>query len=177
MEEEWRDIVGYEGLYQVSNLGRVKSLFRYKKLLKPRIMQQYYSVCLWKDKKPKHMRVHRLVGMAFIPNPNDYPCINHKDENKLNNCVDNLEWCTHKYNANYGTRIERSVKHRPMENIRKPVLQILNGKVINRFESEVAAGEYIGSRKAYANIGSVCLGRKHFHTAYGYVWKFAEEKE
>lgn len=178
MVEEWRDVVGYEGLYQVSSMGRVKSMYRYKKTLRPQFAPFYHSVILWKDGVPKKMRVHRLVAMAFIPNPNNYPYINHKDENKTNNCVDNLEWCTAKYNANYGTRSEKITKNRSTENLRKPVLQILNGNVVNRFSSEDEAAKFLGkSHKAAANIGSVCLGRKHFNTAYGYVWKFADEKE
>ena len=104
------------GLYQVSNLGRVKSLTRTfkqynghkiitshinERILKPMITNNYYSVGLSKEGKVKCIRVHRLVAIAFIPNPDNLPCINHKDENKLNNKVENLEWCTITYNNNY----------------------------------------------------------------------------
>lgn len=116
--EEWKDIKGYEGLYQVSNLGRVRSLSRYVKhrtiyILKGKLLKQrtrgkgYLAVTLCKNSKLKHYYVHRLVAEAFIPNPNNLPQVNHKDENKSNNCVDNLEWCDDKYNTNYGTRNER----------------------------------------------------------------------
>ena len=92
------------GLYQVSNLGRVKSLgnskTRKEKILKPEIRTGYYSVNLCKSGKRKKHRVHRLVAQAFIENPKNLPVINHIDENKLNNCVENLEWCTHEYNMN-----------------------------------------------------------------------------
>ena len=113
--EIWRDIEGYEGSYQVSNLGRVKSLFREagtvnkkytckEKILKPRRQKRdYYAVMLWKDGKSRQFRVHRLVAQAFIPNPDNLPVINHKDENPSNNEADNLEWCTVKYNSYYGT--------------------------------------------------------------------------
>lgn len=114
--EEWRDIKGYEGKYQVSNLGRIKRLHQFrvgktgrKCELSETIMSvnqrgDYYTVTLQK----KCFRVHRLVAQAFIPNPDSLPEVNHKDENKLNNCVENLEWCTHQYNQAYGTKGQRS---------------------------------------------------------------------
>lgn len=121
MIEEWREIEGYEGLYQVSNLGRVKSLFRVvirsngkpntvnEKILKYGMNRGYCAVVLCKNGKRKMYKVHRLVAMAFLSNPHNLPEVNHKDENKKNNCVDNLEWCTPKYNTNYGTCIERRI--------------------------------------------------------------------
>lgn len=117
MEEVWKDIEGYEGLYQVSNLGRVKSLpkrdgFRF---LSERIMvggmsNHYRCVILSNRGNQKGFTIHRLVAKAFLPNPDNLPQINHKDENKLNNRVDNLEWCSAKYNMNYGTCIKRRAK-------------------------------------------------------------------
>ena len=116
MIEEWRDIKGYEGIYQVSNLGNVCSLdrvikhypkdyFQEGKVLSPALSRNGYPmVILVNHNKRKTRNVHRLVAEAFIPNPNNLPQVNHKDENKTNNCVDNLEWCTQKYNLNYGTR-------------------------------------------------------------------------
>lgn len=114
--EEWRDVVGFEGLYQVSNLGRVKGLDRLVdtninnvnrrihkgKLLKPQFNNKGYKrVNLCKNGNKNQAFVHRLVAEAFIPNPNNYPVVNHKDENPKNNCVENLEWCTQKYNMNW----------------------------------------------------------------------------
>ena len=115
MEEEWRDIKDYEGKYQVSNLGRVKSL-NYHRDNREQILNTnsdrygYLKVILYKNGKGKSYTIHKLVAEAFIPNPNNYPIINHKDENKQNNRVDNLEWCTYQYNNTYGTRLERASK-------------------------------------------------------------------
>ena len=118
MTEEWRDIKGYEGYYQVSNLGRVRSVDRYcacwssvrfvKGALKNvRPHNGYLVVDLSLNGKSKTISVHRLVAQAFIPNTDNLPQVNHKDENKQNNCVDNLEWCTCEYNIKYGTRLQR----------------------------------------------------------------------
>lgn len=116
MEEIWKDIKGYEGLYQVSTLGRVKSISYGKEkilVLTPRTgsnKRKEVKVTLCKNGKRKYFLVHRLVAEAFIPNPNNVPQVNHKDENSINNIVTNLEWCTSKYNCNYGTRNERLAK-------------------------------------------------------------------
>ena len=115
MTEIWKDIVGYEGLYQVSNLGNVKRLKGYKgrgkgyiveeHIIQPSINSRgYQNVILCKNGKTKTFTMHRLVAIAFLYNSDNLPEVNHKDEDKTNNCVDNLEWCTAKYNVNYGTR-------------------------------------------------------------------------
>ncbi len=128
--EIWKDIKGYEGLYQISNYGRVKSIPRTKKhsyngiahlkekILKPIYINGYQRVSLCKNSKATYMFVHKLVANAFIKNPNNYPEINHIDENKANNIYNNLEWCTHSYNINYGTRNER-VSQKEKETKRK----------------------------------------------------------
>ena len=124
MKEVWKDIKGYEGLYQVSNLGRIKSVdriikrkkngdyFQKGRILNLQIAKNGYYICKlsYQNKKPSK-NVHKLVAEAFISNPNNYPCINHKDENKLNNNVNNLEWCTCKYNNNYGKKKNELVMH------------------------------------------------------------------
>ena len=111
--EEWRPVVGYEGLYEVSNIGRVRSLDRYVKgkgksyflhkgrVLSPGIKTEGYLIVRLQRRM---FYVHRLVTEAFLPNPDNLPEVNHKDEDKTNNRVENLEWCDHKYNMNYGTR-------------------------------------------------------------------------
>lgn len=117
--EIFKPIKGYEGLYEVSNLGRVKSLPKYhhtrfsgytekERILKCRIDSYgYQMVTLCKNKKQKNYLIHRLVANTFLENPYNYDSINHKDENKLNNCVENLEFCDRYYNNNYGTRNKR----------------------------------------------------------------------
>ena len=128
MEEIWKPIVGYEGYYEVSNLGRVRSIDRFvidktgrRQFKKGTLLnyrpdrQGYCIVSLSINRKYKTKCVHTLVADAFIPNPDNLPQVNHKDEVKSNNCVDNLEWCTAKYNANYGNRnkkvIETNIKN------------------------------------------------------------------
>ena len=123
MVEIWKDVPGYEGIYVVSSFGRVRSLQRTRKgsygsimVVNERILNHkidkdgYHIVTLSKEGKTKCIGVHRLVAQAFLPNPDNLPQINHKNEDKSNNFVDNLEWCTVKYNNTYGTRIERGLE-------------------------------------------------------------------
>ena len=116
MIEEWRPVVGYEGLYEVSSYGRVRSVDRYDnrncfrkgKVLSPGIKPDgYLTVVLSCNGKCKTINVHRLVAQVFIENPDNLPEVNHKDEDKTNNNVDNLEWCSRKYNVNYGSRKDK----------------------------------------------------------------------
>ena len=108
-DDEIKDIKGYEGLYGVTEDGKVYS-YTSKKFLKRTLdIEGYEQVILYKNKHRKTYKVHRLVALAYIPNPNNFPQVNHRDENKTNNNVSNLEWCTAKYNSNYGTRTERII--------------------------------------------------------------------
>ena len=136
MEEIWKDIEGYEGLYQISTMGRVKSLRR-NIILRQGITNGYERVVLSTNNIPKGYSIHRLVANAFIPNPDNLPQVNHKDENKANNRVDNLEWCTQKYNVNYGTiNIRKSQKQLNNKNKSKIVLQYsLDGTFIKEWKS------------------------------------------
>lgn len=111
-----KDIPGYEGEYGVTIDGKVYS-YKRNKFMKPALGKQgYLYIHLQQGNKGKKYKIHRLVAMTYISNPNNYPCINHKDENKLNNHVSNLEWCTYKYNTNYGTCIQRRAKKMTGEN-------------------------------------------------------------
>lgn len=188
MEEIWRDIVGYEGLYQVSNMGRVRSLDRIGKgrwgyMPKKGVMLSqttdtsgYKIVNLWKDNIIKSPKVHRLVAQAFIPNPSNLPQVNHKDEVKTNNCVDNLEWCSVKYNNNYGTRIERvsnsmKGKHINRKDWSKPILQFTKqGEFVAEYPSIREAVRQTGIIRQ--NISSCCNNKRNYKSAGGYVWKF-----
>lgn len=110
-----KDTPGYEGKYAITSCGRVWS-YKHKRFIKSCLDPRtgYYQVCLYpnKDKTHKIHLIHRLVAETYLPNPDNLPCINHKDENKANNSLPNLEWCTYNYNANYGTRNERISKAR-----------------------------------------------------------------
>ena len=119
MKEEWKDIEGYENEYQVSNLGRVKSL-KSNIIMKQNLNKKYnrYSIMLWKNGKSKRFWVARLVAKAFVfnPNPDIFTQVNHKDEKKTNNNSDNLEWCTVEYNNTYGTRLQRQANTLKLRN-------------------------------------------------------------
>jgi hypothetical protein len=163
MEEIWKDIPGYEGLYKVSNLGNVFSL-RCKRCLAQQTVKGGYLLVPLTPGKKRFWLVHRLVAMAFIPNPDNLPEVNHKDENTANNRVENLEWCTRKYNAHYGTALQRMAAMN-----QKPVEQLKNGVVVGRWGSIKAAGEETGFDRG--NISKCCTGKSH--TYKGYEWRFA----
>lgn len=183
-EEIWKPIKGYEGLYEVSNMGRVRSLDRFVRtrnnklrLSKGKMLSfgdnghGYKIVNLSKNNNPALKYVHRLVASAFVENLLDLPEVNHKDENLENNCVDNLEWCTAKYNANYGTRNERNRKEK-IENYGKKVNQYdLYGNFIRTFPSLSVIEEKYGFFATA--ISRCCKGKQK--TSYGYIWKFADE--
>ena len=189
MKEIWKDCIGWEGLYQVSNLGNVRSLhYRTPYLMSPVTDARGYkrvSFVLPNSKKYKRNAVHRLVAEAFIPNPDNLPQINHKDEDKTNNNVDNLEWCNTKYNCNYGTFKERISASRTgmkfsdlhLENLRKSHADV-QGKAVCQYTSD---GEFVNSfcsisdaarfmNTSVSNISHCCKGLTK--SACGFVWKF-----
>ena len=162
--EEFRDIPGYEGVYEVSNLGRVKNV-ETGRILKPgKITTGYLQVNLCKNGTRRKALIHRLVAYAFLSNPKNLPQVNHKDEDKTNNTVDNLEWCDCQYNINYGTRNERLI-----EKMGKPVLQFdLQGNFIREWPGVRKVEEELGINNG--NISMCCIGNRK--TAGGYLWKF-----
>lgn len=174
MNEIWKDIKGYEGRYQVSNLGRVWSIISQKYLVGGTNHGGYHSVQLTaKNGKMKREYVHRLVALAFIPNPLGLPQVNHKDENKDNNSVDNLEWCTAKYNNNYGTCRERAKMHRSYAHYGNhpqaiPVVCVETGE---EFSCAKEAGDKLHLDNS--SISKCCKGKAK--TCGGYHWRFAKE--
>lgn len=168
MDEIWRDIDGYEGLYQISNKGRVKSLYKgSERILNPDIDTGYYRIVLYNDSVKKHFLLHRLVAQAFIPNPYNLPEVNHKDENKKNNCVYNLEWCDRRYNNNYGTRNERVGDSQS-----KPIFQYSkSGDFIREWKSAHEVERVLGIDQG--NISKCCKGK--LKSAGGFVWKYKEK--
>ena len=167
--EEWLPVLNYEGVYSISNLGRVMSHHWGKqRVLRQRINKRgYVHVNLSKDGKIKTFRVHSLVAKHFVPNPRELTEINHKDEDKLNNRADNLEWCTRSYNVNYGKRTD---KHRA--SIIKNVVQYdKNGEFITTYDSLTQASQAVGA--TVSNIAACCKGKRH--CARGYIWKYVKE--
>lgn len=175
IEEEWRDIKGYKGVYQISNLGKVRSLDRMSiqnHFLEGKILKGcdngngYWYFDLYSEGKRKKKSGHVLVAEAFISNPNNYPCVNHKDEDTYNNRVDNLEWCTYKYNCNYGSHnknLSKSLKGKNSgkDNVTsKPVVCVTTGKV---FDTITDASKYYNIEKSRSHISAFCNKRKNFN--------------
>ncbi len=184
MEEIWKPIEGYEDYYEVSNLGRVRSLDREYYTPNPRnpslLMQKYVKGCILKPQGKKYLQVHlkvsgvrkafdihRLVAKAFIPNPDNLPEVNHIDENKHNNRADNLEWVSREGNVKHGTGIQR------MGNAhKKAVIQLdLDGNVIATYPSQREAAKALGIKTT--GINHAAKGK--CPTYYGYRWKYADE--
>lgn len=168
--EIWKDIVGYDGKYQISNRGNVKSLKQKKEhneyLLKPFATKKgYLRVSLSKNNKYKQPLIHRLVATYFLENKNNCNEVNHKDENKQNNCVENLEWCDRKYNVLYGTAKNREAKTKHKYYVNQ---YDLKGNFIKTWNSlkEIEKNTHYNKN----NIQQNCLGNTK--TAYGFIWKY-----
>ena len=202
--EIWKDIKGYEGKYQISNMGRFKSL-NYRRTGKEKILEGYPDkdgylfVQLWKDGKGKNCRINRLVAQAFLENPQNLPEVNHKDEDKTNNRVENLEWCSKLYNIKYGTGIKRSAEKRRGKKKSEEHIKKISEKLKGRKQSE----EHIKKRSkpvfsvdkesglivwwksiaeaerctgiACQNICACCKGKAK--SAGGHYWLYADEDD
>lgn len=204
MEEIWKDIyyfdrrknewVDYRGIYQVSNYGRVRSYDRvvvenakggstakhiYKgKILKPFILNKYYSVNLSRHNKHESKRIHRLVAEMFVDNPENLWEINHKNEDKLDNRACNLEFCTKSYNQNYGHRAENARKallNHP--DLSEPVNQYsLDNEYIDTYPSQMEAERVLNSngiKITHSQISACCLQKPKHKTAGGFKWSYA----
>ena len=179
MQEIWKDIKDYEGLYQISNLGNVKSLIRSSTnaiIMKPKLSTSgYYSVMLYKDGTHKTFYVHRLAALSFIPNPDNKPQVNHKDGNKLNNTLENLEWVTisenQKHAISHGLRTPSPMigKFGKLNHNSKPILQCdTEGNVIRKWDSISDAARYYGCSQN--SISNVLVGNRK--KCKGFVWKY-----
>ena len=208
MEEIWKDIDGFDGKYQISSLGRVRSVYSWGKKRGPRILRQfkrkgYAHICLLKlDGTRKNIRIHREVAKAFIPNPNNYEMVNHKDENPGNNCVDNLEWCTRSYNQIYSMNLhkdrrmifarnfldkngnskstwtKKGVPHTRLERVRQSTY---DGEFVKIHENASVAAKELGIESG--NILGACRRnawtdrkrkRKFKAGSGGFVWEYAD---
>lgn len=174
MKEIWKDIKGYKGLYQVSNKGNVKSL-NYRrtgkeKILKPMVIRDgYLQMELYKNGKRKNLLIHRLVLMTFAPIDNmDKLDANHKDENKQNNCLSNLEWCDKSYNNNYGTRTQKTAK---------PVVQLdpTTNEVINVYCSAWEADRQGFHQSAISKCCKNKFSRQGNNIYKGYKWQYMSD--
>ena len=173
IEEQWLDISGYEGLYQISNFGRVKSFyFKNPRILKPHKVKGYSNIELYKNKKKKQFYIHRLVMENFCPIENmNVLDVNHKDEDKSNNHISNLEWMTHKDNLNYGSRAEKArMKMQGKNSSRSKKVRCIEKNVI--YEALREAERQLGIPAT--NISKACKGK--IKTAGGYHWEYVEEK-
>ncbi len=168
--EVWKPVVGYEGIYEVSSLGNLRNASGKRLSVFPN-QAGYYRVNLCYHGKRRAKFIHRIVAEAFLENPLDYSQVNHKDENKRNNSVDNLEWCNAEYNTNYGSRNQRVAEIMRMRNNRSIVAVDPKSNEETIFPSITFASAIIGKQKSY-----ICYAIKHPQKAYsGYKWRYADD--
>lgn len=179
--DKWKDIKNYEGLYKISSLGEIKNLKHKKEKEVKQVLQKtgYLKVILIKDKKPKAFYVHRLVAQAFIPNIENKSQVNHKDGNKQNNNINNLEWNTPKENVKHAYKNGLSVisdkQKQNMSKIKsKKVDQYdLNGNFIKTWKSLTEVEKEL--KISDSTISACCNGKKYYKTAGGFIWRYAND--
>ena len=172
LRKEWRPVKGYEGVYEVSNKGEVKRVDKNRRHRMTLTINPdgYLTVKLCKNGIQSRRFAHRLVAEAFLDKPDECTEVNHKDEDKTNNWVTNIEWCTHKYNLNYGTYRERKIASQ-----KKPIVQMtLDGKEIARYPGIIDAAKALNKRRGDANIIDA-LKKKTRH-AYGFRWEYLDKE-
>lgn len=173
VEEIWVDVEGFEGIYKISNAGRVLSVAKNRIRKTKRNNRGYHQICLHKNGKQHYYLLHRLVAMHFVPNPHNYPQVNHIDEDKDNNNAINLEWCTNLYNAHYGTRIERTATNEGYQESRRRMQRQVIGIHLSTGDeiklNRIVDGAELGFDPA--SITNCCKGRYKSHK--GYKWQYA----
>lgn len=186
MEEIWKDIEGYEKLYQISNFGRIRSkdrvtrngrcnkCIRKGKVLKPTLNQYgYLKIALWKENTTKFFGIHRLVAMTFLENNENKNEINHKDGNKTNNCIDNLEWVDRSENMKHAVRMGLLQTKGYIRKKKKIIQKDLDGNTIKIWDS---CSDIVRERGfSDSHIYACCKRKKHKKTAYGYIWEYEKE--
>lgn len=166
VDEVWKDIDGYDGMYKISNLGNVYSKYVHRNLKPAKTQDGYLYVMLRDNGKQKINMIHRLIATYFIPNPDNLPVVNHKDENTLNNSIDNLEWCTYSYNNTYNNaHIKRALK-----NSQEVFGYNEQGEIIHHYYSAREAARQLGYNNT--NISACC--NNHLLTYKNIVWSYNE---
>lgn len=181
--EVWKDVPNYEGIYKASNFGRIKMVKRTlidslgkktnkkEHILKPRTGNRYYMIALYKNGKREDLLLHRVIAQTFIPNPENKPFVNHKDENCFNNCSDNLMWCTHKENMNWGTRNKRISKHSKSK--RKVNQYDMDDNYIKTWDCMT---DFFKSKNMPFKTGIIECCKGNRKSSMGYKWKYADEE-
>ena len=181
IKEIWKDIEGYEGLYQISNYGNLRSLkdkYGRKRILMRKFQKTqkgYLETRLYKNHGGKTLKIHILVAKTFIPNPHNYPMVNHKDENKMNNCVWNLEWCDNSYNQLYGTlpKRKRIINTNHPSKSKQVAMFDNNWNLLRIFPSCAEAQRQTGIHQTL--ISKVCRAPMGQYSAGGNNWRFWDE--